>query len=158
MLFRSGDSRGKNHNGLSETERNSGLANPNHGKTSTILLRIGNFYQKFIQKFSELACPLNNLLKKDKVFKWTEECQKAFDTLKHRFTTEPVLMMPDQARPFQIEADAYKYVSGAVLTQMDSNGDRHPVAFLLKTFNETERNYKIYDRELLGIICALEEW
>ena len=82
----------------------------------------------------------------------------AFDTLKQRFTTEPVLMMPDQARPFQIEADASKYASGAVLTQMDSNGDRHPVAFLSKTFNETERNYEIYDRELLGILRALEEW
>ena len=78
--------------------------------------------------------------------------------LKQRFTTEPVLMMPDQARPFQIEADASKYASGVVLTQMDSNRDRHPVAFLSKTFNETERNYEIYDRELLGIIRALEEW
>ena len=67
-------------------------------------------------------------------------------------------MMPDQSRPFQIEADASKYTSGAVLTQMDSNGDRHPVAYFSKTFNDTERNYKIYDRELLGIIRALEEW
>ena len=67
-------------------------------------------------------------------------------------------MMPDQSRPFQIESDASKYASGAVLTQLDSNGDQHPVAFLLKTFNETERNYEIYDRELLAIICALEEW
>ena len=67
-------------------------------------------------------------------------------------------MMPDQARPFQIEADASKYASGAELTQMDSNGDRHLVAFLSKMFNETERNYEIYDRELLGIIHALEEW
>ena len=66
--------------------------------------------------------------------------------------------MPDQARLFQIEADASKYASGAVLTQMDSNGDRHPVAFLSKTFTETEQNYEIYDRELLGIIQALEEW
>ena len=67
-------------------------------------------------------------------------------------------MMPDQSRPFQIEADALKYASGAVLTQMDSNGDRHPVAYFSKTFNDTERNYEIYDRELLGVICALEEW
>ena len=67
-------------------------------------------------------------------------------------------MMPDQSRPFQIEADASKYASGAVLTQMDSNGDRHPVAYFSKTFNDTERNYEIYDRELLGVIRALEEW
>ena len=93
----------------------------------------------------ELARPLNDLLKKDKKFEWTSDCQKAFDMLKQKFTAEPVLMMPDQSRPYQIEADASKYASGAVLTQTDSNGDRHPVAFLSKTFSETERNYEIYD-------------
>ena len=67
-------------------------------------------------------------------------------------------MMPDQTQPFQIECDASKYASGAVLTQQDNNGDRHPVAFLSQTFNEMERNYEIYDRELLAIIWALEEW
>ena len=86
-------------------------------------LGFGNFYRKFINKFLELAAPLNGLLKKDKTFDWTPECQASFDTLKHQFTAEPVLMMPDQSRPFQIEADASKYASGAVLTQMDSNGD-----------------------------------
>ena len=67
-------------------------------------------------------------------------------------------MMPDQTQPFQIECDALKYASGAVLTQQDNNGDRHPVAFLSKTFSEMEQNYEIYDRELLAIIRALEEW
>ena len=66
--------------------------------------------------------------------------------------------MPDQTKPFQIESNASKYASGAVLTQLDSNGDRHPVAFLSKTFNETKKNYEIYNRELLAIIWALEEW
>jgi RNase H-like domain found in reverse transcriptase len=49
-----------------------------------------------------------------------------------------MLMMPDHSKPFQIESDASKYAFGAVLTQMDINGDRHPVAFLLKTFTDTE--------------------
>jgi hypothetical protein len=39
-------------------------------------------------------------------------------------------MMPDHTRPFQIEADASKYAIGANLTQLDSNGDRHPVSFI----------------------------
>jgi RNase H-like domain found in reverse transcriptase len=67
-------------------------------------------------------------------------------------------MMPDHSKPFQIESDASKYASGAVLTQMDINGDRHLVAFLLKTFTDTERRYEIYDRELLGTVRALKEW
>jgi RNase H-like domain found in reverse transcriptase len=67
-------------------------------------------------------------------------------------------MMLDHSKPFQIESDASKYASGAVLTQMDINGDRHPVAFLSKTFTDTEQRYEIYDRELLGIVWALKEW
>jgi RNase H-like domain found in reverse transcriptase len=85
-------------------------------------------------------------------------CQKAFDTIKKRFTEEPVLLMPDQSKPFQIESDASKVATGVVLIQLDSNGDRHPIAFLSKTFSETERKYEIYNRELLGIIRALKEW
>ena len=115
-------------------------------------LGFGNFYRKFISHYSNLARPLNDLTKKDWKFEWTPECQNAFDTLKRRFTEEPVLLMPDQAKPFQIEADASKVATGAVLTQLDTNGDRHPVAFLSKMFTETERKYEIYDRELLEII------
>ena len=121
-------------------------------------LGFGNFYQRFIQGFSEIAQPLNKLLKKDRKFVWTTECQQAFDNLKTRFTSGPVLVMPDQMKPFQIECDASKYVLGAVLTQLDSNGDRHPCAFISKTFSPAERNYEIYDQKLLAIIWALEEW
>ena len=80
------------------------------------------------------------------------ECQQTFDDLKTHFTSEPVLMMLDQTKPFQIKCDASKYALGAVLTQLDSNGDRHRCAFILKLFSPTERNYKIYDWELLAII------
>ena len=66
--------------------------------------------------------------------------------------------MPDQTKPFQIECDASKWASGAVLTQLDINGDRHPCAFISRTFSPTKRNYEIYDRELLSVIRALQEW
>jgi len=70
----------------------------------------------------------------------------AFQTLKRRFSEEPVLMIPDPTRPFQIKTNASKHATGAVLTQTDGNGDRHPCAFISKTFSPTERNYEIYDR------------
>jgi RNase H-like domain found in reverse transcriptase len=70
--------------------------------------------------------------------------------MKKQFIKKPVLLMPDQLKPFQIKSDASKVATGTVLTQLDSNGDRHPVAFLLKTFSETKIKYEIYDRELLG--------
>ena len=131
---------------------------PTTVKQTRGFLGFGNFYRRFIRNFSEIARPLNDLLKKDHKFEWTNDCQKAFDELKKRFTEEPVLMMPDHTKPFQIETDASKYATGAVLTQTDPNGDRHPVSFISKTFSPPERNYEIYDRELLAIIRALEEW
>ena len=105
-------------------------------------LGFGNFYRQFIWNFSELAKPLNELLKKEQKFEWMDECQQAFDTMKRKFTEEPVLGMPDHNKSFQIECDASKYASGAVLTQLDTNGDRHPCAFISKTFSPTERNYE----------------
>jgi RNase H-like domain found in reverse transcriptase len=53
--------------------------------------------------------------------------------------------MPDQSKPFQIESDTSKVATGAVLTQLDSNGDQHFIASLSKTFSETKRKYEIYD-------------
>ena len=61
-------------------------------------------------------------------------------------------------KPFVVESDASKYASGAVLRQQDNNGDWHPCAYLSKSFSPTERNYEIYDRELLAIIRSLTDW
>jgi RNase H-like domain found in reverse transcriptase len=108
-------------------------------------LGFGNFYRKFIFHYSDLAQPLNSLTKKDKKFEWTTDSQDAFDIIKKQFTKEPVLLMPNQSKPFQIESDASKVATGAVLTRLDSNRDQHPVAFMSKTFSETERKYEIYD-------------
>jgi predicted aspartyl protease len=131
---------------------------PTSVKQVRSFLGFGNFYRKFIKGYSELTKPLNDILKKNQKFEWTNECDTAFWILKKKFTEYPVLRMPNQDLPFQIEADASKYASGAVLTQMDSEGVRHPVAYLSKTFAPAEKNYEIYDRELLAIMRALREW
>jgi RNase H-like domain found in reverse transcriptase/Reverse transcriptase (RNA-dependent DNA polymerase) len=127
-------------------------------KQTQSFLGFRNFYWRFISHYSELARPQDDLTKKNKKFEWSTDWQKAFDSMKKRFTEEPVLLMPDQSKPFQIKSDTSKVATGMVLTQLDSNGDWHPIAFLSKTFSETERKYKIYDRELLGIIWMLKEW
>ena len=63
-------------------------------------LGFGNVYRKFISHYSDIAKPLTNLTKKDNKFEWNDECHKAFDNLKKRFTEEPVLQMLDHFRPF----------------------------------------------------------
>ena len=131
------------------------MANSHNGQTITSFSWI---WKLLLLIHTKIPMPLNGLSKKNVPFEWSSECQEAFLTLKQRFMEKPVLMMPDQTRPFQIKSDASKYASGAVLTQADSNGDRHLVAFMSKMFTDTERCYEIYDRELLGIIWALQEW
>jgi hypothetical protein len=66
-----------------------------------------NFYRRFIKKFSKLVLPLNNLLRKDTKFDCNNQCQEAFETLKGRFLQEPVLMMPDHSKPFQMHQNTH---------------------------------------------------
>jgi transposase InsO family protein len=121
-------------------------------------LGFGNFYRRFIYRFSHIVRPLTALTKKDRPFEWTTECIQAFEELKKRFLEAPILMMPDQDQPFYLETDASGFASGAVLMQKDINGHLHSCGYLSRTFSETEQRYQIYDRELLALIRALEEW
>uniref|UniRef100_A0A0W0GEN7 Putative reverse transcriptase-rnase h-integrase n=1 Tax=Moniliophthora roreri TaxID=221103 RepID=A0A0W0GEN7_MONRR len=121
-------------------------------------LGFGNFYRKFIGKYAQLTRPLNDLLQKNQRFEWTRECQIAFDLLKAKFLSEPILIMPDIDKPFIIEADASKWATGAVLRQKGTDGEWHPCGYLSKSLSPMEQNYEIYDRELLAIYRALMEW
>jgi len=74
-------------------------------------------------------------------------------------TTAPVLVSPQESDLFQIEADSLDFATGAVLSQQSTtDGKWHPVAFYSKSLSSVEQNYEIYDKEMLAIICALEEW
>jgi hypothetical protein len=117
-----------------------------------------NFYRRFISDFSNIARPLHDLTKKNARWDWTPACEDAFLTIKDTFTRQPVLSMPDISTPFLVMSDASLTATGAVLMQKDSNGNLHPCAYLSKTLSSAERNYDIYDRELLAVIHALEEW
>ncbi|ESK81520.1 hypothetical protein Moror_15670 [Moniliophthora roreri MCA 2997] len=121
-------------------------------------LGFGNFYRKFIGKYAQLTRPLNDLLQKNRKFEWTKECQIAFNVLKAKFLSEPILIMLDVNKPFVIEADASKWATGAVLRQKGTDGEWHPCGYLSKSLSPTEQNYEIYDHELLAIYRALMEW
>jgi len=74
-------------------------------------------------------------------------------------TTAPVLVSPQDLEPFHIEADSSNFTSGAVLSQQLPGAEKwHPVAFYSKSLSLVEWNYKIHDKEMLAIICILEEW
>src|ERR1019366_2501017 len=108
--------------------------------------------------------PLIALTQKAVPFQWEEPQFKAFETLKTLMCARPVLRQPDYTRPFCLSTDASAYGVGAVLSQEGELNPRtkkptqHPIAYYSATFSPTERNYDIYERELLAIMKALAHW
>ncbi|KAE8548994.1 hypothetical protein EYB25_009377 [Talaromyces marneffei] len=117
-----------------------------------------NFYRKFIKEYSRIARPLYRLTKIDVPFKWTEDCQRAFDTLKERLGSAPVFTHYDPKRQTRVETDASDGVVAGVLSQFCKDGEWHPVGYYSATMAPAEHNYHIHDKELLAIIKAFHEW
>jgi len=117
-----------------------------------------NYYRQFIPKYSEKAEPFTWLTRKDEPFVWEAEQQLAFKTIVTTFTTAPVLRHFDHDREVIIETDASGYVSAGVLSQYDDDGVLHQVAYFSKKHSPAKCNYDIYNKELMAIIKALEEW
>ena len=115
-----------------------------------------NFYRRFIHGFGDIAKPLNALTGNTS-WTWADEQQHAFNSLKTAVMTAPVLAIPTDSDPYRVEADSSGHALGAVLSQHQDN-IWCPIVFLLKSLTPTERNYEIYDRELLAIMTALSEW
>jgi hypothetical protein len=129
---------------------------PTTVKQTRSFLGFGNYYRRFISRFAEIARPLHELTKKGKIWNWTNECQTTFETLKERFSTAPVLIMPDTTKPFVLETDASKWAIGAMLLQKQEDGQIHLCGYLSHTLMQTKQNWQIYDRELYAIIYALD--
>src|SRR4051812_10899224 len=98
------------------------------------------------------------LLKKDAKFIWSQEAQAAFDELKERLSSGPILQHFDPKKTCVIETDASDYALGAVCSQYDDDGLLHPVAYYSRKLISAEMNYQIYDKELLAIVCAFKHW
>jgi len=130
---------------------------PTNVKEVQSFIGLCNYYRLFIKDFAKIANPIHKLTRKNVQFIWGKEQQKAFDKLKQLFTSAPILRIHDSNKPFIVETDASNFAVGAVLSQ-EFDGKLHPIAFLSKSLTKCQRNYQIYDKELLAIKVALEEW
>ncbi|KAL0149577.1 hypothetical protein M9458_055104, partial [Cirrhinus mrigala] len=132
---------------------------PDSRKALQRFLGFANFYRRFIRNFSLVAAPLTALTSPKIPFRWNCQAQEAFDVLKSRFISAPVLCLPDPERQFIVEVDASEVGVGAVLSQRSSrDGKVHPCAFFSHRLSPAERNYDIGNRELLVVRLALGEW
>ena len=120
-------------------------------------LGLCSYYRKFIKSFSDVAGPLYKLIEKETVFAWTEQCKEAFDELKRRLTTAPVLAYPIASGKFTLDTDASEKGIGAVLSQ-EQNGQERVVAYFSRSLNRRERNYCVTRKELLAVVKATEKF
>ena len=87
-----------------------------------------------------------------------EKQKEAFRELKERFTKELVLAAPNLDKKMRVEVDASDYATERVLSIDCEDRRWWPVAFLSKSLNKIERNYKIHNKEMLVVIRGLENW
>ncbi|KRX33622.1 Retrovirus-related Pol polyprotein from transposon 17.6 [Trichinella murrelli] len=120
-------------------------------------LGLASYYRKFVNGFASIAAPLHRLLEGDAEWKWTEDCQVAFDALKHQLTSAPILAYPDFRRRFLVDVDASGDGLGAVLSQKDGSKER-VVAYASRSLTKPERRYCVTRREMLRLVCALREF
>ncbi len=132
---------------------------PDSRKRLQSFLGFANFYRRFIRSYSSVAAPLTALTSSKVPFQWNSAADEAFQALKLRFTTAPILQLPDPDRQFVVEVDASDVGVGAVLSQRSASDQKiHPCAFFSRRLSLAERNYDIGNRELLAVKLALEEW
>ena len=122
-------------------------------------LGFANFYWRFIRNYSSVAAPLTALTSPRLTFQWSSAADKAFNDLKSRFSSAPILVFPDPVRQFTVEVDASDSGVGAVLSQRSAGDQKmHPCAFFSRKLSHAEQHYDIGNRELLAVKMALEEW
>jgi hypothetical protein len=116
-------------------------------------LGLAGYYRQFIPDFSRIAKPMTELLKKGVKFVWSDECDKAFRTLREHLTSAPVLTQPDMSKPFEVFCDASGTGPGCVLMQ-----ENRVIVYASRALRPHEKNYPTHDLELAAVVHALKLW
>ena len=117
-----------------------------------------NFYRRFVKDYAHIAAPLVELTKRDA---WSGALgldeRAAFQALKDRLTSAPVLLNPDFSKPFVVHVDACDFAVGAVLLQDQGHG-LQPVAYESKKLSDSERKWVISEKEAFALVHACRVW
>ena len=123
-----------------KTEKLRRAERPQTKKQLRSFLGLAGYYRKFVPNFAEIATPLTDGTKKGKpeTVQWSQECEEAFNSLKDRLTTKPVIVLPDTSKEYTLRTDASDKGLGAILLQQHE-GDLRPVAYASKKLNQAEK-------------------
>ena len=114
-------------------------------------LGLCSYYRRFVKDFAMIAAPLHALTGKNARFYWSENCQEAFDVLKERLVSAPILAMPKDEGEYWLDTDASNFSIGAVLSQVQ-DGEERVIAYASRLLNAPEKNYCVTRRELLAVV------
>jgi hypothetical protein len=115
---------------------------------------LDSFYRKVIRNFCGISATMMDTVKKwHKSFHWIAEAEKSFNLLKQKITEQPVFVLSDFQKTFQVKYDASGFAIGAVLSQED-----RPIAYFSEKLNEAKLKYSTYDKEFYAIIQELKKW
>ena len=121
-------------------------------------LGIANYYQRFVEGFSATATPLYQLTRKTtNGFLWTLESQQAFDQLKQKLVSPPILAYPLFDVPFVVQTAASAHAVGGVLSQVQ-DGKERVIAYWSQQLKKAERNYSTIEGEALAVVGAIKEF
>jgi hypothetical protein len=119
------------------------------------VLGLFSYYRRFIENFSKIAAPLNELLKKEVEYNWTDKQQQAFEALKEKLITAPIVQYPDFEKPFFLYTDASTIGIGSVLAQKSEKGE-HVIAYASRTLTPAEKNYGVSELECLAVVWSIK--
>jgi predicted aspartyl protease len=117
-----------------------------------------NFYRRFIRDYGTIAKPLTRLTKSHIPFVFDKACQRAFEELKRRLVSAPILCHYDYTLETRLETDASDGVIAGILSQFHPDGNWYPVGYFSKTMAPAELNYQIHDKEMLAIVRSFGHW
>ena len=115
------------------------------------------YYKRFIQNFSKIGSPSFSVLVKDVVFTWTPECQEAFETIKTKLVTTPILRGPNSEFPFHIHIDASNFSIGAIIARKEDNLF-YSIYYVRKNFTGVEVSYMVTKKDFLAIVYAINKF
>ncbi|GJX94954.1 reverse transcriptase domain-containing protein [Tanacetum coccineum] len=133
------------------------LPYPTNLKGVRSFLGHAGFYRRFIKDFSMISKPMTQLLMKDAKFDFSDDCKKAFNILKEKLTTKPIIISPDWNVPFELMCDASDLAVGAVLGQRIDRKFK-PIYYASKTLNNAQEHYTTTEKELLAIVFSFDKF
>ncbi|UYV81364.1 hypothetical protein LAZ67_20000945 [Cordylochernes scorpioides] len=117
-----------------------------------------NAYKEFIPDHARLRTPLINLLKKDIMWVWDDECQKAFTNLKENLTTHPTLHLYQEGLPCQVYCNTSTFSITGVLKQVYPDGKTYTVQHFSRSLRSHERNYSDLELQCLAIVESVDNF